>query len=316
MYFQDKNLTTISYNSLFIFKNKNDNEIKLFKSNKIEKNLDKYETNIYNNIKNKLIHSNCSRMWGNQREFLNGIVRKFKPKKILEIGVAEGGSSIVILNAIKTIKNSHLYSIDISKHEKIGFCVKNIFPNLLENWSLYTGNSAAKFIEEIGNGIDMVFLDSSHFEPGEILDFLIVFPFLKKGAIVAIHDIGNQITRFGKRQEFAPYLIFNIIRGKKYLPSGKGILYKDIGAIKLEDNQQKYINDYFRALGGQWQYFPEEEDINLIRNLFKKYYNNDCFTIFEEASSFNRKFVKRFPVKTNARYKFDSNSLSYFKNFI
>ena len=42
-------------------------------------------------------------MWGNQREFLNGIVRKFKPKKILEIGVAEGGSSIVILNAIKTI---------------------------------------------------------------------------------------------------------------------------------------------------------------------------------------------------------------------
>jgi hypothetical protein len=39
-----------------------------------------------------------------------------------------------------------------------------------------------------------------------------------------------------------------MIRGKKYLPSGKGILNKDIGAIKLYDNQYRYVNDYFRAL--------------------------------------------------------------------
>ena len=27
-------------------------------------------------------------MWENQREFLNGVIRKFKPKKIVEIAVA------------------------------------------------------------------------------------------------------------------------------------------------------------------------------------------------------------------------------------
>ena len=254
-------------------------------------------------------------MWGNQREFLNGIVRKFQPKKILEIGVAEGGSSIIILNAIQNIKNSHLYSIDISDDEKIGFCVKNIFPELLKHWSLFKGNTAAKFIEEIGRGIDMVFIDSSHYEPGEILDFLIILPFLKKGAIVAFHDIGNQITcakQDYKRKEYAPYLIFNIIKGKKFLPSGKGILLKDIGAIKLDNNQYLYINDYFRSLGGQWQYFPEEEDINLITKLFKKYYNKDCMTIFEETVSFNRDFVKKSPVRYKERYKFDY--LAFYKN--
>ena len=74
--------------------------------------LDKYETNFINRINNHNLWL-CSRMWGNQKEFLNGVVRKFKPKKVLEIGVAEGGSSIIILNAIKDIKHSHLFSIDL-----------------------------------------------------------------------------------------------------------------------------------------------------------------------------------------------------------
>jgi len=179
-------------------------------------------------------------MWDNQPEFLNGLIRKFKPKKILEIGVSKGGSSIIILNAIKDIKDSHLYSIDLSSKDSIGNCTRNIFKDYLNKWSLYTGNIAAKFIEEIGGSIDMAFIDSAHLEPGEILDFLIILPFLNKGAIVCFHDIGNQITRAGQkntRREWAPYLIFNIIKGKKYLPSGNKILTHDIGAIKLEKNQ-------------------------------------------------------------------------------
>ena len=79
-------------------------------------------------------------MWDIQQEFLNGAIRKFKPKKILEIGVSNGGSSIIILNAIIDIDNSHLYSIDLSKSNKIGSCVKKYFPNLLNKWSLFKGN--------------------------------------------------------------------------------------------------------------------------------------------------------------------------------
>ena len=149
-------------------------------------------------------------MWSNQREFLNGIIRKFRPKKILEIGVASGGSSIIILNAIKDIKNAHLYSIDLNNNTGIGYCVSKFFPEFLNKWSLYKGNIAAKFIEKIGGYIDMALIDSAHFEPGEIMDFLIVLPFLKEGAIVCFHDIGNQITKAGyknSRKEWAPYLI-------------------------------------------------------------------------------------------------------------
>ena len=49
-------------------------------------------------------------------------------------------------------------------------------------------------MEQIGNNIDMLFIDSAHFEPDEILDFIIALPFLNEGAIVGFYDLGNQIT--------------------------------------------------------------------------------------------------------------------------
>lgn len=270
--------------------------------------LDKYETDIYNNIKNKIIGFPCKEMWDNQREFLNGVVRRFRPKKIVEIGVSQGCASSIILNSIQDFDDSHLYSIDLNNRNFIGKCVKELFPNLLSKWTLYKGNIATKFMENIGRDIDMVLIDSAHFEPGEILDFIIVLPFLREEAVIVMHDIANQITVakksrgwMGKRNEWAPYIIFNAIRGEKYFPSGENILTQDIGAVKLDKNQYKYYHDYFRLLGGQWQYFPKEIHIKELLNYFKEYYDNDCLRMFNESIEFNRNFVKKNP--KNAIYK-------------
>ena len=43
-----------------------------------------------------------------EQKFLNGIIRKIKPKKIVEIGVAYGGTAVIILNAIKDIEDAKL----------------------------------------------------------------------------------------------------------------------------------------------------------------------------------------------------------------
>ena len=285
---------------LFNFRDKNIN-ISFIDKRKIH--FDKFEVYKYNEIKQSLF--NCSQMWANQKEFLNGIIRKFKPEKILELGVYSGGSSIVILNAIDDFKNSILYSIDLNSANFVGQCVNKYFPHFMRNWKLFKGNIATEYIEKIGNNIDIAMIDTAHFEPGEILDFLIILPFLKDEAIVIFHDIANQITRSSKRQEWAPYIIFNAIRGEKYLPSGKYILKQDIGAIKLEKNQKKYYHDYFRLLGGEWQYFPKEIHIKQLRNYFKKYYDEDCLIMFEEAVTFNRNFVKNNPKFVIYKYNSD-----------
>ena len=103
--------------------------------------------------------------------------------------------------------------------------------------------------------IDLTLIDSAHFEPGDILDFLIILPFLKEKAIIIFHDIDRQITSGnGKdmRNEWAPYIIYHLVRGEKFSPLGKTLLNKDIGAVKLEKNQKRCIHDYCRALAGQW----------------------------------------------------------------
>ena len=175
---------------------------------------DEYETYKYNEIKKTLIDNICSQMWDNQREFLNGIIRFSKPKKILEVGVRSGGSSSIILNAIEDFEDSKLYSIDLDSDKSIGECVYKYFPKLTKKWTLFKGNIATEYMEKIGNNIDMVFIDTAHFEPGEILDTLIVLPFLKTNAIIIFHDIANQIHSY-KRKEWEPYIIFNGFRGEK-----------------------------------------------------------------------------------------------------
>ena len=262
-------------------------------------NLDKFEIDVYNRIKKIIETKKCSIMWKNQKEFLNGVIRKFKPEKIIELGVNKGGSTAIILNAIQDIKNSHLYSVDTRNNYKIGYCVNKYFSQFKNKWTLYKGSISAKFMENIGKGIDMAFFDTVHFEPGEILDFLMVLPFLKEEAIVIFHDIGNQINYAGEegtRHEWVPYIIFNLVRGEKFYPSGDNILLQDIGAIKLEKNQKKYIYDYFRALGGHWEYFLKEEHINLMRDFVKKYYDEICLSIYNDAIEFNRNFVKKNPL--------------------
>ena len=256
---------------------------------------DEYELYKYDEIKQRLLEIKCSDMWDNQREFLNGIVRKFRPHKIVEIGVNKGGSSIIILNAIDDINQAKLYSIDLNSQKEVGECVNKYFPKFMKNWILFKGDLATAFLEKIGNDIDMVFIDTVHYQPGEILDFLMVLPFLKEEAIVIFHDIAFQITNSPGRNDVAPYIIFNALRGEKFLPSGNTLLKKDIGAVILEKKQNRFYNDYFRLLGGQWQYFPKESHINQIRNYFTKYYTKENMVIFEEAIEFNRNFVKNYP---------------------
>ncbi len=125
--------------------------------------------------------------------YFNGVLRKVKPQKVIEIGVSRGGSAVLILNAIKDIQGAKLYSIEKdkicykNKDKKSGFLVEEKFPELMKNWKLFLGGVTAEFIESIGDGIDLAFIDTMHVTPGEMLDFLMILPFLKNEAIVVFH---------------------------------------------------------------------------------------------------------------------------------
>ena len=262
-----------------------------------------YEQEYLNKIKNKLSNALLEKI---DMRFINGMIRKYKPKKILEVGVASGGSSAIILNAIQNIENSHLYSIDKlinafkKKNKETGWIVKEKFRNLLNKWTLYTGGITANFIEKIGGDIDFVFIDTVHYAPGEWLDILQILPFLKKkNAIVMLHDIRYQ---FEVKKFFysSNDHLFTYLKGEKIIPKVPEVI-PNIGAVFLDNNQEKYYFDYFFALTSTWYAIPDIEEWNFIRNFLSKYYSKELIEIYDSAYKMNKNYKKFLKVKKKGK---------------
>ena len=130
-----------------------------------------------------------------QYSLINGIIRKHKPKNRLEVGVASGGSSILILKAIKDIKGAKLISLDlntnlyINKNNLTGYRVKAFFPELINKLQLFTGEQPHIFLEKLNLKYDFIFLDTAHISPGEIINLIEILTFLKENAIILLFDI-------------------------------------------------------------------------------------------------------------------------------
>ena len=273
-------------------------------SNLKDFNFENYETHILDEIKNDI--NETSEMHYTEQAFLNGLIRKHKPKKILELGVSAGGSSAIILNACKDIEGSKLYSIDkLSYYYKNpqkspGYVVEEKFPELMNNWKLYTGDIPCAFIDEIGDGIDFVLIDTIHVRPGEIADFLSVLPYLKENAIVCFHDIGASFS-WGLRFKPAYYcndILFSCIKGEKMLPKKDYYeFFSNIGAIKLDEEQNKNFLDYFFLLSLPWEYIPEESDNQKLITHFEKHYDSKLVDYYKKGLTANIKYHDKVKIK-------------------
>lgn len=260
-------------------------------------NFENYETDVLNKIKDKI--SETSEMAFVEQAFLNGLIRKYKPKKILELGVSAGGSSAIILNACKDMPDSKLYSIDKLNYyyrnpeKSAGYIVEEKFPELMDKWKLYKGDIPCSFIDEIGNDIDFVLIDTVHVRPGEIGDFLSVLPYLKKDAIVCFHDVGASFN-WGLRFKPAYYcndILFSCIKGDKFLPKTEyKEFFPNIGAVKLSENQENSLLDYFFLFSLPWEYIPEENDSQKLINHFEKHYSSKLVDYYKKGLAANKKY--------------------------
>lgn len=233
--------------------------------------------------------------------FLCGLIKESKPEKIVEIGVAAGGTTTVILNCISLLKlGSQLHSIDLSEElysdssKKTGYLVEESKKYLNDNmnYHLYTGGLSVEFLEKIGGEIDFLILDTMHILPGEILDFLACFPLLKDGAIVVLHDISLH-HMMCTTSAYATQVLLDCVVGEKKI--GKDVSkpcdFPNIGAFRITSDTEKYIGNVFYSLLIFWQYLPSDQQISQYREFYLKYYK-DCFlNIFDQAVCLNKKSV-------------------------
>ena len=254
-----------------------------------------------------------SQMEKNEKYFLNGAVRYLKPKNILEVGIAYGGGSSIILNAIKDIEDAHLTSVDYcekcydkSIDKTSGFIVEEKFSHLKDKWTRYLGGDVSKFIERIRGGYDLLVLDTAHIHPWETLNFLCVLPFMKKDSWVVLHDISVQLYKYREEDLACRYLFGHVVSDEKLTPAPDFDPYfSNIGAFKITDDTRKYIGNLFESLLIPWQalpffydkiYFPYatpmlEEDLNDIRKIISKYYPEHK-EFFEHAIEAQKTIIK------------------------
>lgn len=232
--------------------------------------------------------------------FLCGLLKKYEPKKILEVGVAAGGSTAIILQCLEDIEQEYkMYSVDVAenyyrtKDRPTGFLAESIRQNLdFGEHKLFTGNVLPNVIDDIGGEIDFVILDTKHSLPGELLDFLTVLPYLKDNAVVCMHDVSLH-----QRQQFsfsyAPGILFSCVTADKMLnftpetSEHHNSRYPNIAAFQINSQTAKNIYNVFLALTLRWRYLPTPEQFHAYATFFQRNYSQDLFSIFIEAASMN-----------------------------
>ena len=136
----------------------------------------------------KDFHFNNGAYESGDAEFWYQILRKEKPKKIIEIG--SGYSTLMALKAIEMNKNEDPdYQCELTCIEPYEFVwleelEVNVIRSKVEELDL-------DFFSSLGSG-DILFIDSTHMirPDGDVLfEYLQILPTLKKGVIVHIHDI-------------------------------------------------------------------------------------------------------------------------------
>ena len=228
--------------------------------------------------------------------FISGIIQEYKPQKVLEVGVASGSSSIVILDAMKN--GGELYSHDYYSHlerngKPVGYLLDKT-PHLKNRWILRIGGMCCNYLDEFcadGEKFDLCFLDTAHRNPGEFLDFLQILPYMKKGGILILHDI----TLHALKADRSPTccILYSAIKGKKILPQGN--FFVNIGAVILDNDIMDNVFDIFNCLRLPWEYTISKEDIIAVRKCFEKYYSKEMLQLFDS-------FCNLKPVTNNSSY--------------
>ena len=247
-------------------------------------------------------YDNISEMSKQERSFIIELIQRNKPKKILELGVSKGGSSLLLLNAIKDIEDARLYSIDLNSlwykdnHYKTGYYVDN-YEYLKAKWKLYTGKLAYNFMDEIGSGVVFCLIDTVHLNAGEILDFLMVLPYFNDDAIVCFHDT-NLHTKLTKNQfvqyEYTNNLLISAIYGTKYIQGNfvkvdNWTEFPNIAAVRLKPETKSHIFEIFNLLTLRWYVFPPKNEIEGLANFFEDKYGYKWKKYFLDVCEFQYK---------------------------
>jgi len=194
--------------------------------------------------------------------FLHNFVRLFPVAPIVEIGVASGYSSAVLLNACshflppQDAPYVQLFSMDISStcyfapERPTGSAVQEMVPGLDRSWCLATEKTAVD-ARQCPEPFALAFIDGNHQHPWPVFDLLALLPVLKPGAWILLHDIFLPLQE-GNCTSNGPSLLFHFWPGERMLQSPNHET-RNVGAVRLPADLDQLHHSLAILLQMQWE---------------------------------------------------------------
>ena len=231
-----------------------------------------------------------------------GLVKSVRPKKLIEVGVASGWGSVVIMETLKSagIDDFEYFGIDISPrffHDSTyatGQAVEEMMPDTVSQFNLITGKSASQVAKEVGAGIDFGFIDAHHMHPWATLDFLSILPFMAESSWIALHDINLCRIERHKHMNRGPKYLFEGWTGDKVHSIEDPTM---AGAIKLEERAESYLDNLLDILYTPWEIAVHDQHLNPMISSINEFYGSTWANKFERACQVGNNLVN----KTNNR---------------
>ncbi len=233
--------------------------------------------------------------------FLCGLIRDKTPATVMEVGIAGGGTTAILLQCLSDLDYAcTMYSVDVSERfyrdpgRKSGFlgeeALKLIHPPGIRHEFLL-GSVACEWCDKKNiNGIDFLILDTAHIMPGEVLDMITLLPYLKDGAVVVLHDTSFN-TASTEKHGYATSLLMAAVTADRYLNFKSGDYCPNISAFVVDQSTRDHVEQLFLALMVTWKYSPDPSQIDSYRRIVNTYYDRKLIDLFETIVSVQRASV-------------------------
>jgi hypothetical protein len=144
---------------------------------------------------------------------------------------------------------------------------------------------------------DICLIDTVHCNPGEFINILEVLPYMKKNAIIILHDTNlhmmeydvlaiSGITDGGK--QITNHIILSTLKGKYIRPinTGRSPVIPNIGAIILDNDVENMLYPLFANFTLPWEYIIPIDDYKELLIYFNNHYPSSLVKIFIESYKF------------------------------
>lgn len=218
--------------------------------------------------------------------FLAGLVNSLRPRRIVEVGVASGWSSAVLLKSISEFgDHCQVVGIDLSPTYYLdaaiptGQATSELVPDLMGRYQLLTGKLCFEAMPEVER-VDFAFVDAHHLHPWATLDVLGILPHIERGSWIALHDLNLCRFERHKHTNRGPFYLYYMWPNPKIHSTQQPTM---IGAIQLGSSSEEDLSNLLEVLYTPWEMRVSNATLCSLRDYLEKYFGQDWALKYEEC---------------------------------